>query len=71
MLYGGKQSTKVRGNSMRIAVLLGGVGYDSQRRTLSGILDRALLDGTSVYIFTCGGWKYELPSKYEEGEYSI
>lgn len=71
MLHGGKQSTKVRGNSMRIAVLLGGVGYDSQRRTLSGILDRALLDGTSVYIFTCGGWKYELPSKYEEGEYSI
>lgn len=70
-LHGGKQSTKVRGMNMRIAVLLGGVGYDSQRRTLGGILDRALLDGTSVCIFTCGGWKYELPSKYEEGEYSI
>lgn len=71
VLHGGKQSTKVRGMNMIIAVLLGGVGYDSQRRTLSGILDRALLDGTSVCIFTCGGWKYELPSKYEEGEYSI
>lgn len=56
---------------MKIAVLLGGIGYDSQKRTISGILDRAILDRTNVYIFTCDGWKYEVPAKYEKGEYNI
>ncbi|MDE7428164.1 MAG: substrate-binding domain-containing protein [Lachnospiraceae bacterium] len=56
---------------MKIAVLLGGIGYDSQKRTVSGILDRAILDRTNVYIFTCDGWKYEVPAKYEKGEYNI
>ena len=56
---------------MKIAVLLGGIGYDSQKRTVSGILDRAILDRTNVYVFTCDGWKYEVPAKYEKGEYNI
>lgn len=56
---------------MKIAVLLGGIGYDSQKRTVSGILDRAILDRTNVYIFTCDGWKYGVPAKYEKGEYNI
>lgn len=56
---------------MKIAVLLGGIGYDSQKRTVSGILDRAILDRTNIYIFTCDGWKYEVPAKYEKGEYNI
>ena len=56
---------------MKIAVLLGGVGYDSQKRTINGILDRALIDRANIYIFTCVGWKYESPSKYAKGENNI
>lgn len=56
---------------MKIAVLLGGISYDSQKRTIDGILDKAILDRSNVYIFTCDGWKYEIPSRYEKGEYSI
>ena len=56
---------------MKIAVLLGGISYDSQKRTINGILDRALLDMANVYIFACDGWKYEVPAKYEKGENNI
>lgn len=56
---------------MKIAVLLGGVGYDSQKRMLNGILDGALLDGTEVYVFTSEGWGYGPHFKYEKGEYNI
>ncbi|MBO5473519.1 MAG: GGDEF domain-containing protein [Lachnospiraceae bacterium] len=56
---------------MNIAVLLGGVGFDSQKRTISGILDSALPEGDNVYIFTCDGWNYVSRFKYEEGEYNI
>lgn len=56
---------------MNIAVLLGGVGFDSQKRTISGILENALPEGDNVYIFTCDGWNYESRFKYEEGEYNI
>ena len=56
---------------MDIAVLLGGVGFDSQKSTINGILDNALPDGVNVYIFTCDGWNYESRFKYENGEYNI
>ena len=56
---------------MEIAVLLGGVGFDSQKRTISGILDHALPEGDNVYIFTCDGWNYVSRFRYEEGEYNI
>ena len=56
---------------MKIAVLLGGISYDSQKRTINGILDKAILDRANIYIFTCDGWKYEVPAKYEKGEYNI
>ena len=56
---------------MKIAVLLGGISYDSQKRTINGILDKAILDKVNVYIFTCDGWKYEIPSKYEKGENNV
>lgn len=52
---------------MKIAVLLGGVSFDSQRRTIDGILDKALLDRANVYIFVCESWKHELPNQYEKG----
>ena len=56
---------------MKIAVLLGGAGYDNQKRFINGILDTALADGTDVYIFTCDAWSYGARHKYEKGEYNI
>ena len=56
---------------MDIAVLMGGVGFDTQKRMISGILDSALPEGTNVYIFTCDGWYYTSRYKYENGEYNI
>ena len=56
---------------MNIAVLMGGVGFDTQKRMISGILDSALPEGTNVYIFTCDGWYYASRFKYENGEYNI
>lgn len=56
---------------MKIAVLLGGIGFDSQQKTINGILDKALADNSDVYIFTCEGWQYRKRSGYEEGEYNI
>lgn len=56
---------------MKIAVLLGEISYDSQKRTINGILDKAILDMANVYIFTCDGWKNEVSAEYEKGEYNI
>lgn len=56
---------------MDIAVLMGGVGFDTQKRMINGILDSALPEGTNVYIFTCDGWYYASRFKYENGEYNI
>jgi len=56
---------------MNIAVLMGGVGFDTQKRMIDGILDSALPEGTNVYIFTCDGWYYASRFKYENGEYNI
>lgn len=56
---------------MKIAVLMGGVGFDTQKRMINGILDSALPEGTNVYIFTCDGWYYASRFKYEKGEYNI
>ncbi len=56
---------------MNIAVLMGGVGFDTQKRMINGILDSALPEGTNVYIFTCDGWYYASRFKYENGEYNI
>lgn len=56
---------------MNIAVLLSGVGLESQNLTIDGILNSALRDGDNVYIFTCDGWRYESRFIYEKGEYNI
>ena len=45
---------------MDIAVLMGGVGFDTQKRMINGILDSALPEGTNIYIFTCDGWYLSL-----------
>lgn len=56
---------------MDIAVLLGGAGFDSQKRTINGILEGAIADGGNVSIFTGDGWSYGECSPYEIGEYNI
>lgn len=56
---------------MKIAVLIGNVGFDSQRRVINGILDKALLDRANVYVFICDGGHYEYCPDYGEGEYNI
>lgn len=55
---------------MKIAVLVAGMRFDSQRRIISGILDRAVADGTDVYIFTCDSWSYSA-SQHITGETTI
>lgn len=56
---------------MKIAVLIGNVGFDSQKRTINGILDKALLDRAYVHVFMCEGGHYEYSSDYGDGEYNI
>ena len=56
---------------MRIAVLVGNIGFDSQKRTINGILDKALLDQTNVCVFICDGGHDEERSEYGDGEYNI
>lgn len=55
---------------MKIAILLGGLRFDSQRRIVNGVLEKAEQDGTNVYIFTCDAWTYSV-SHYNKGETAI
>lgn len=55
---------------MKIAVLLGGLRFDSQRRIINGILEKAVEDDTNVFIFTCDAWTYS-SSDYNQGENAI
>lgn len=55
---------------MKIAVLVAGVRFDSQRKIIDGILENAVSDGTDVYIFTCDAWTYST-SYYNKGETAI
>lgn len=55
---------------MKIAVLVAGIRFDSQRRIISGIVDKAAADGTDVYIFTCDSWSYSA-SYHIKGETAI
>lgn len=55
---------------MRIAVLLGGVRFDAQRRIISGIMEKAKEEETDIYIFTCDVWTYST-TLYNKGETAI
>lgn len=55
---------------MKIAVLIGGLRFDTQRRIVDGILNRASEDGTDVYVFTCDSWTYS-SFYYTKGETAI
>lgn len=55
---------------MKIAILLAGLRFDSQKKIVKGILEDALPDNTDVYIFTCDiGTKSTL--RYNVGESEI
>lgn len=56
---------------MKIAVLIGNISFDSQKRMINGILDKALIDRTNVYVFISEGGHYERRSDYSDGEYNI
>ncbi len=55
---------------MKIAVLVGGLRFDSQRRIMNGILEEASKDGTDVYTFTCDSWTYST-TYYSQGETAV
>ena len=55
---------------MKIAVLLGGLRFDSQRRIVNGILEKAVEDDANIYVFTCDAWTFS-SSNYNQGETAI
>lgn len=67
-MYDG-QPTERLGN-MKIAVLVGGLRFDSQRRIMNGILEKAVADDTNVYVFSCDAWTYST-SAYKQGESAV
>ncbi len=56
---------------MRIAVLIGEMGFDSQRRIMTGILDRARVHKDQIYLFAGDAEDYVTHYKYESGEFNI
>lgn len=55
---------------MKIAVLIGGILYDSQKSLLEGIMDYAKEEGMNVFVFTCGGDVYTM-NDHNLGEFQI
>lgn len=55
----------------RIAVLLSGLSYDSQRRFVGGMLEAAKADGTDLFFFVCDAEDYQARTVYETGEFNI
>ncbi len=55
---------------MKIAVLVGGIAYEMQKRLLRGIMKYADEQNISIYVFTCNGDIYR-QSEYGMGEYQI
>lgn len=55
---------------MRIAVLLGGIAYESQMLLLSGITEYASKNNIDIFVFTCNGDNYR-HTEYGIGEFQI
>lgn len=55
---------------MKIAVLIGGIIYDSQKELISGINDFAKKENGKVFVFTCGGDIYSA-NDHSKGEFHI
>jgi hypothetical protein len=55
---------------MKIAVLIGGIANEAQRRFLEGIMSYAKDKAIQIFVFTCNGDFYQ-NSDYGVGEYNI
>lgn len=55
---------------MKIAVLVGGIAYETQRRLLEGIMRYADEENIKIFVFTCNGDIYR-QSEYGIGEFQI
>ena len=55
---------------MKIAVLVGGIAYETQRRLLEGIMKYADEENVNIFVFTCNGDIYK-QSEYGIGEFQI
>ncbi len=55
---------------MKIAVLVGGIAYEVQRRFLEGIMDYAQDKEVGIFVFTCNGDLYK-QSDYGIGQFNI
>lgn len=55
---------------MRIAVLIGGIAYEVQKRLLEGVMKYAEEQKITIYVFTCNGDMYR-QSEYGAGEFQI
>ena len=55
---------------MKIAALVGGIAYETQRRLLEGIMKYADEENVNIFVFTCNGDIYK-QSEYGIGEFQI
>lgn len=55
---------------MRIAVLIGGIAYEVQKRLLDGVMKYAEEQKITIYVFTCNGDMHR-QSEYGAGEFQI
>lgn len=55
---------------MKIAVLIGGIIYDSQKELINGINDMAKQKNAKIFVFTCGGDIYSA-NDHSRGEFQI
>ena len=55
---------------MKIAVIMGGIRFDSQKRILNGIIEKAKEDQADIYVFSCDVWSYST-TQFITGEMDI
>lgn len=55
---------------MKIAVLVGGIAYETQRRLLEGIVRYTDEENVKIFVFTCNGDIYR-QAEYGIGEFQI
>lgn len=55
---------------MKIAVIMGGIRFDSQKRILNGIMEKAKEDHADIFVFNCEAWSYS-STQYLNGELEI
>lgn len=55
----------------KIAVIVSGLSYDSQRRFVEGLLESAEPDGTDLFFLVCDVEDYQSRTVYETGAFNI